>query len=104
MRICVSGDGYGILEKLFLLRRLPAFSRNELSRLLKSPKVHFLDAGLQSTLTRLTPEHVLLERQRFGATLESPSPRMPGFSPTTATTWASKWTSWLSPRCARSLG
>lgn len=61
----------GILEKLFLLRRLPAFSRNELSRLLKSPKVHFLDAGLQSTLTRLTPEHVLLERQRFGATLET---------------------------------
>jgi predicted AAA+ superfamily ATPase len=61
----------GILEKLFLLRRLPAFSRNELSRLLKSPKVHFLDAGLQSTLTRLAPEHVLLERQRFGATLET---------------------------------
>ena len=46
----------GILEKLLLLRRLPAFSRNELSRLLKSPKVHFLDAGLQSALTRLTPD------------------------------------------------
>jgi predicted AAA+ superfamily ATPase len=61
----------GILEKLFLVRRLPAFSRNALSRLLKSPKVHFLDAGLQSTLTRLTPEQVLLERQRFGATLET---------------------------------
>lgn len=61
----------GILEKLFLLRRLPAFSRNALSRLLKSPKVHFLDAGLQSTLTRQTPQRVLLERQRFGATLET---------------------------------
>ena len=30
-----------------------------------------MDAGLQSTLTRLTPERVLLERQRFGATLET---------------------------------
>ena len=31
----------GILEKLFLVRRLPAFSRNTLSRLIKSLKVHF---------------------------------------------------------------
>ncbi len=61
----------GILEKLFLLRRLPAFSRNELSRLIKAPKIHFLDAGLQSTLTRLTPDHAFSERRRFGATLET---------------------------------
>src|ERR1035437_823881 len=61
----------GILEILFLVRRLPAWSRNELSRLIKTPKIHFLDAGLQSTLTRLTPELVLTQRQRFGATLET---------------------------------
>lgn len=61
----------GLLEKLFLVRRLPAFSRNTLSRLIKSPKIHFLDAGLHATLTRLTPERVLLERQLFGATLET---------------------------------
>lgn len=61
----------GILEKLFLVRRLPAWSRNELSRLIKAPKIHFLDAGLQSTLTRLTPELVLTQRTRFGATLET---------------------------------
>ena len=61
----------GILEKLFLVRRLPAWSRNELSRLIKAPKLHFLDAGLQSTLTRLTPELVLTQRARFGATLET---------------------------------
>jgi len=61
----------GILEKLFLVRRLPAWSRNELSRLIKAPKLHFLDAGLQSTLTRLTPELVLTQRTRFGATLET---------------------------------
>ena len=61
----------GILEKLFLVRRLPAWSRNELSRLIKAPKLHFLDAGLQSTLTRLTPELALTQRTRFGATLET---------------------------------
>ncbi|MDO9196778.1 ATP-binding protein [Rhodoferax sp.] len=61
----------GILEKLFLVRRLPAWSRNELNRLIKAPKIHFVDAGLQSTLTRLTPELVLIQRTRFGATLET---------------------------------
>lgn len=61
----------GILEKLFLVRRLPAWSRNELSRLIKAPKIHFLDAGLQSTLTRLTPELIVTQRTRFGATLET---------------------------------
>lgn len=60
-----------ILEKMFLVRRLPAWSRNELSRLIKTPKIHFLDAGLQSTLTRLSFDRVLKDRIRFGATLET---------------------------------
>jgi len=61
----------GVFEKMFLLRRLPAWSRHELSRLIKTPKLHFLDAGLQATLTRLTPELVALQRQRWGTTLET---------------------------------
>jgi len=61
----------GVFEKMFLLRRLPAWSRPELSRLVKTPKLHFLDAGLQATLTRLTPELVAMQRQRWGATLET---------------------------------
>ncbi|RYF70277.1 MAG: ATP-binding protein, partial [Comamonadaceae bacterium] len=61
----------GILEKLFLVQRLPAWSRNELSRLVKTPKLHFLDAGLQATLTRLNPELVRTQRERWGATLET---------------------------------
>jgi hypothetical protein len=60
-----------ILEKLFLVQRLPAWSRNELSRLIKTPKLHFLDAGLQATLTRLNPELVFTQRERWGATLET---------------------------------
>lgn len=60
-----------ILENIFLVRRLPAWSRNELSRLVKTPKLHFLDAGLQAALTRLTTDLVFTERSRFGATLET---------------------------------
>lgn len=67
-----TADKYlGILEKLFLVQRLPAWSRNELSRLVKAPKLHFLDAGLHATLTRLSPELVFTQRERWGATLET---------------------------------
>lgn len=65
------GKYIDILEKLYLVRRLPAWSRNELSRLIKTPKLHFLDSGLQSTLTRLSPDLLLTQRVRFGATLET---------------------------------
>ncbi|PIW09289.1 MAG: AAA family ATPase [Comamonadaceae bacterium CG_4_9_14_0_8_um_filter_60_18] len=61
----------GVFEKMFLLRRLPAWSRHEINRLIKAPKLHFLDAGLQATLTRLTPELVAAQRHRWGATLET---------------------------------
>jgi uncharacterized protein len=61
----------GVFEKMFLLRRLPAWSRHELGRLIKTPKLHFLDAGLQATLTRLSPDLLLTQRQRWGATLET---------------------------------
>lgn len=61
----------GVLEKLFLVQRLPAWSRNELSRLVKTPKLHFLDAGLQATLTRLNVDLVHTQRERWGTTLET---------------------------------
>lgn len=61
----------GILENLFLIKRISPWSGNELSRLVKTPKLHFLDAGLQSTLTRLNPALAMADRTRFGATLES---------------------------------
>ncbi len=61
----------GVLEKLFLVQRLPAWGRNELGRLIKTPKVHFLDAGLQAALTRLTPEMLAKHRERWGSVLET---------------------------------
>mgnify|MGYP000275962637 FL=1 len=35
-----------ILEKLFLVRRLEPWFRNRFKRLVKTPKLHFLDSGL----------------------------------------------------------
>lgn len=61
----------GVLENMFLIKRVAPWSGNELSRLIKTPKLHFLDAGLQASLVRLTPERALTDRARFGATLES---------------------------------
>jgi predicted AAA+ superfamily ATPase len=61
----------GVLEKLFLVQRLPAWGRNELGRLIKTPKLHFLDAGLQAALTRLTPEMLAKHRECWGSVLET---------------------------------
>lgn len=61
----------GVLENLFLVKRIAPWSSNELSRLVKTPKLHFLDSGLQAALVRLNAERALADRARFGATLES---------------------------------
>lgn len=61
----------GVLEKVFLVRRLPAWSRNELTRLVKAPKLHFLDAGLHTTLARMNPERLVRTPARLGPAIES---------------------------------
>ena len=61
----------GVLEKLFLIRRLPAWHSNRSKRLVKTPKIHVCDSGLAATLADLRPEHWNPERTRFGHLLES---------------------------------
>ena len=61
----------GVLEKLFLIRRLPAWHSNRGKRLVKTPKIHVRDSGLAATLADLRPEHWNPERTRFGHLLES---------------------------------
>jgi predicted AAA+ superfamily ATPase len=58
-------------ERLFLLRRLPPWHRNEAKRLVKTPKLHFVDSGLAATLSGLTMEDWSTRRDRFGHLLES---------------------------------
>ena len=45
--------------------------QNRLSRVVKTPKLQFLDAGLLATLLDLTTEEVLQNRTRFGHVLET---------------------------------
>ena len=60
-----------VLERLYLLRRLPAWHRNEAKRLVRAPKVHLVDSGLAATLAELTVEDWLGQRDRMGHLLES---------------------------------
>ena len=60
-----------ILERLFLIRRLPAWHRNNAKRLIKAPKVHVIDSGLTAMLNRLTVKDWQAQSTDFGAVLES---------------------------------
>ncbi len=61
----------GIFEQLFLTRLLPPWSHNELKRLIKTPKLHFLDSGLLAALRELSPPRLAADRGAFGALLET---------------------------------
>ena len=59
------------LERLFLVRRLPAWHKNEARRLVKAPKVHVVYGGLAATLTNTEVEDWITQRSRFGHLVES---------------------------------
>jgi uncharacterized protein len=59
-----------ILEQLFLVRRLQPWSRNELSRIVKTPKLHFVDSGLLTTLRGYTVGRLRTDRELLGPLLE----------------------------------
>jgi predicted AAA+ superfamily ATPase len=61
----------GILEKLFLVHRVSPWFRNELKRLIKTPKLHFVDSGLLAALLALTVEQIAKNRSTFGPVLET---------------------------------
>jgi predicted AAA+ superfamily ATPase len=60
-----------VCERLFLVRRLPAWHTNRATRLIKTPKVHLVDSGLAATLSGLTVDDAIAQRERFGHLLES---------------------------------
>ena len=60
-----------VLEASFLVMRLPSYHRNFNKRIVKSPKLHFLDTGFLCHLLRIrSPEQLFLHSQR-GAIFES---------------------------------
>jgi predicted AAA+ superfamily ATPase len=61
----------GVLEQLYLLRRVEPWFRNHLKRLVKTPKLHFLDSGLLASLVGATAEKLRANRTLFGHLLET---------------------------------
>jgi predicted AAA+ superfamily ATPase len=61
----------GILERLFLIRRLTPWYTNRLSRLIKTPKLHFLDSGLLAALRQIDAASIAADRTLFGPLLET---------------------------------
>lgn len=61
----------GILEQVYLVRRVEPWFANRLKRMIKTPKLHFLDTGLLAALRGLTAERLSLDREVLGPLLES---------------------------------
>ena len=60
-----------VFEQMFLLRRIAPWSSNRLSRIVKTPKIQFMDSGLLSTLVDLNEASAARDRPLFGRVLES---------------------------------
>jgi predicted AAA+ superfamily ATPase len=61
----------GIFEQMYLLKRIDVWSRNRLSRVVKTPKLQFIDSGLLSSLLDLTTDEIQQDKTRFGNVLET---------------------------------
>ena len=61
----------GVFESLFLVCNLQPWFSNALKRLTKTPKLHFLDAGLLAALRDITPDRVRKDKTLLGPVLET---------------------------------
>ena len=60
-----------VLERMFLVRRLPSWGRTASKRFVRAPKVHLTDSGLAATLAGRTSADWLGDRAAMGGLLES---------------------------------
>jgi len=61
----------GVFEQMYLLKRVDVWARNRLGRVVKTPKLQFVDSGLLAVLLDLTSEVMQQDRTRFGNVLET---------------------------------
>lgn len=61
----------GVFEQMYLLKRVDVWARNRLNRVVKTPKLQFIDSGLLATLMDLGPDELGQDRTRFGHLLET---------------------------------
>ena len=59
-----------LLEHMFLVRRVRAWHRNRLKRLVRTPKLHFLDSGLLAALRGTGAADIAADREKIGPLLE----------------------------------
>jgi predicted AAA+ superfamily ATPase len=64
-------DHITLLERVFLLERLPPWHTNRLSRLVKRPKLHLGDTGVACALLGVTARGLRSDRGLFGQMLET---------------------------------
>lgn len=60
-----------VLEQIYLVQRVLPWSRNELSRLVKTPKLHFIDSGLLTAMRGYSVARLRADRSLLGPLLES---------------------------------
>jgi hypothetical protein len=60
-----------LLEQIFLIATLQPWYTNAIKRLVKTPKLHFLDSGLLCVSRGLTFERIKTNRVAFGSVLEN---------------------------------
>ena len=60
-----------ILEQIYIVSLLPAWHGNELKRLVKTPKLHFIDTGLVTSMRQIELGDLKQNRALFGPLLES---------------------------------
>lgn len=66
-----TGKYVAILEQLFLVRRVEPWFSNRLNRLVKTPRLHFLDSGLLAATLGATEERIAKDRAILGPVLET---------------------------------
>ena len=64
-------DYVALLERVFLLERLPPWHTNRFSRLVKTPKLHLADTGLAAALLGADSATLYADRPLLGQLLES---------------------------------
>ncbi len=60
-----------VLEQFYLIQRVQPWFRNELSRLVRTPKLHFIDSGLLTAMRGCSLSRLRADRTVFGALLDS---------------------------------
>ncbi|MFQ5729574.1 MAG: ATP-binding protein [Waddliaceae bacterium] len=62
---------FSLLQALFLIHSIPAWSNNLNKRLVKSPKVHLVDTGVLCHLLRMDVNSLRTDRNQFGRIVET---------------------------------